>query len=91
MLQKNYIRIYLISVATLAVIFIIFLTLHHAGAENGGTAQLDQDLIHSKVELEGWQSEVARGNLSFADYRTAFSTDLGTMKSNFENDAALTY
>ena len=50
--------------------------------------RLNQDLIHAKVALEGWQSEVAQGNVSASDYRAAFSSDLTDMEHRFAADQA---
>jgi hypothetical protein len=48
---------------------------------------LNQDLIQTKVELEGWKSEISKGSLASAEYRAAFDAHLKEMQDRLDNYA----
>lgn len=49
------------------------------GVDQANKEALEQDLIETKVELEGWKNEIAKGNLTDSDYKAALSADLDEM------------
>jgi hypothetical protein len=58
-----------------------------AQATANATTTLGMDLIQAQAGLEGWQQEAVNGNLSSADYRTAFSDYLGGVSTHLSADS----
>ena len=85
-MKKSFLLPIIAVVSVVGIGVALFMLKTHAQSKANATAQLNQDLIQSKVTLEGWQEENAHGNLTLAGYRNAFATDLQSMHNAFEVD-----